>query len=119
MTYHNATKFIFNSPDVPQNLPNGKDLKRLWEYLNYPQKNLKYLRLVGSTGKSICANFLMSAYHGTEHQMGCLTMPLQDDIRQNILIDGTPLSFDDMARYVSLIYKGMQVIRKQDQKRVP
>ena len=54
MTYHNATKYILNAPaEKAESIP-GTSIKKLWNYLGNPQRNLKYLRLAGSNGKTVC-----------------------------------------------------------------
>ena len=105
MTYHNAQKYIMNSPDDTENSIHGNNLKKLWLILGNPQRNIKYLRLAGSNGKTVCAEMLMSAYKCSEITVGCLTTTLRSDLRNNILINGSPLSYEEMAKYVEKIYR--------------
>ena len=105
MTYHNAHKFIMNSPDSAEGIANGNNLKTLWGLLGNPQRNLKFLLLVGSNGKTVCSEFLMSAYKKSNIKVGCLTTTLRADLRSNIHIGGSPISYDEMAKCVEKIYK--------------
>ena len=105
MTYHNAQKFIINAPDRTPSSNHGDNVKKLWGILGNPQRNIKYLRLAGSNGKTVCAELLMSAYKCSGIKVGCLTTTLRADLRNNIHIDGTPLSFDAMAKYIEKVYR--------------
>ena len=105
MTYHNAQKFIISAPNETQSSNHGKNIKMLWSLLGNPQKNIKYLRLAGSNGKTVCAELLMSAYKGSDIKVGCLTTTIRSDLRSNIHIDGKPLSFDTMAKYIETVYR--------------
>ncbi len=112
MTYHNATKFLIQSPDELHEEIAGTRIRTLWELLGQPQRNLKSLRLAGSSGKTVCAEMLVSCFRGSDFKVGCLTTPLRQEIRENIRIDGTPLSFEEMARYVEQIYRASIEINK-------
>ena len=114
MTYHNAQKYILNSPDYTESSSSGNDLKKLWTLLGNPQRNIKYLRLAGSNGKTVCAEMLMSAYKDSEYTVGCLTTTLRTDLRCNILINGSPLSYDQMAEYIETIYKLAHDLNKSE-----
>ncbi len=115
MTFHNAQKYILNSPDELPNAIQGDNLRKLWTILGNPQRNIKYLRLAGSNGKTVCAEMLMSAYKNSNFTVGCLTATLRSDIRKNILINGEPLSFDKMAEYVEKVYRIAYGLNKETQ----
>ena len=112
MTYHNAQKYILNSPDEFENETMGANLRKLWAELGNPQRNLKYLRLAGSNGKTVCAEMLISAYKNSEYKTGCLTTTLRRDLRDNISINGSPISFENMAAFVEKIYKTVTEFNK-------
>ncbi len=105
MTYHNAQKYILNSPDELPSTEQGENLRNLWALLGNPQRSIKYLRLVGSNGKTVCAEMLMSAYKNSDITVGCLTTTIRSDLRSNILINGAPLSYDKMSEYVEKVYR--------------
>ena len=114
MTYHNAQKYILNSPDDTERSSSGSDLKKLWTLLGNPQRNIKYLRLAGSNGKTVCAEMLMSAYKDSQYTVGCLTTTLRNDLRCNILINGSPLTYEQMAEYVEIIYRLAHELNKPE-----
>ncbi|MBE6667057.1 MAG: hypothetical protein E7607_01940 [Ruminococcaceae bacterium] len=105
MTYNNAQKYILNSPDYVESVTSGENLRALWNELGHPEKGMKYIQLTGSNGKSVTAEMLVSVYKNTDYSVGALTTSLRNDLRQNIIVNGAPLSFDDMAECVGIIYK--------------
>ncbi len=113
MTYLNATKYIRSAPkEVPEEVI-GTRIKRLWEHLGNPEKSLKYLRLAGSNGKTVCAEMLLSVLKCSRYTAGCFITPIRTEIRESILIGGSPLSFEDTARYVERIYRAEAELCKQ------
>ena len=61
MTYHNAIKFIKNAPNVsPKEDSASERILALCNALGNPQKRIKYIRLAGSNGKTVCARMLIS-----------------------------------------------------------
>ena len=103
MTYHNAVKYLLGAPDDCADSPASQRLRRLWFMLGNPQSNLKYLRLVGNSGKTVCAEMLLAAFAKSRFRVGCLNMPLHAEPRENIRIGQRALSFDEMAGYVEQI----------------
>ena len=114
MTYHNAQKYIFNAPDEVKEQQSGERLHKLLGELGNPQKNIKYIRLAGSNGKTVSAEMLISTYKNSAYCVGALTTTLRNDLRDNILINAVPISFDAMAEYVERIYKTANAINKQE-----
>lgn len=113
MTYHNATKYLIGSPDEMIETTPGARIRALWDFLDQPQRPLKYVRLAGSSGKTVCAEMLVSCLKQTEFTVGCLITPLRQEIRENIRINGIPLSFEQMAAYVEQVYRGVVAINKK------
>jgi folylpolyglutamate synthase/dihydropteroate synthase len=87
MTYHNAIKYIKNAPNVtPKNSSAKQRIARLCKTLGDPQKRIKYVRLAGSNGKSVCAQMLTSILNEAKICNGSLTMPLHEDLRENVKV---------------------------------
>lgn len=113
MTYFNASKYIRNSPEeIPEKIP-GTRLRTVWDHLGNPWKHLKYLRLAGSNGKTVCAEMLLSVFKHSNYVAGCFVTPIRAEIRENVRINGAPISFDDMAFYVGQIYQTVIRINKE------
>ncbi len=101
MTYLNAKKYILSCPD---NISCDKErFNSLLQELGSPQKNIKYLRLAGSNGKTVMAEMLMSVMKKAGYTAGCLYMPTRQEPRNNICIGSATLSMDTFAEYTKKI----------------
>ena len=120
MTYHNAIKYIKNAPNVtPKNSSAKGRIERLCKSLGDPQKKIKYIRLAGSNGKSVCAQMMTSILNCADILTGCLTMPLLSELRENIKIGGTPISMDDTVRFTKSIIKAVSSINEENRELNP
>ena len=54
MTYHNAVKYILKAPFDCADTSPGARLRSLWDALEQPQRNIRYLRLAGNNRKTSC-----------------------------------------------------------------
>lgn len=113
MTYHNAVKYILKAPFDYADTSPGARLRSLWDALEQPQRNVRYLRLAGNNGKTSCASMLVSVFKNSTYNVGCLILPIHEEVRENILIGGVPLSFDDFSAYVERIYKTVISMNKE------
>ena len=104
MTYHNAVKYVKNAPNLtPKNSVASDRISALSKALGNPQRHIKYIRLAGSNGKSICARMLTSILNEAHISSGCLSMPIHEEIRDNIRINGEPISMDEAVEYISAV----------------
>jgi dihydrofolate synthase/folylpolyglutamate synthase len=104
MTYHNAIKFIKNAPNVtPKEESTSERILMLCNALGNPQKKIKYIRLAGSNGKTVCARMIISILNKAQILCGCLSMPIYSEIRENVRIGGEPISMDETVEYVSAV----------------
>ncbi len=113
MTYLNAVKYILKAPSESPMSDSGAALRRIWDHLGNPQKKLKYLRLAGSNGKTVCAEMLMSVFKDSPLKMGCLTTPLRSELCENIRINASHVSYADFAHYTETVYRAILEINKQ------
>ncbi|MBO5939481.1 MAG: hypothetical protein J6Q82_08330 [Clostridia bacterium] len=105
MTYHNAVKYL------QQASIESKDstlLPLLWEALDAPQRGLKYLRVTGSNGKTVCAELLLSAFQKSEYVIGSISLPMYEDGRTNIRINAQQLSPEEFASYVERVVQALK-----------
>ena len=83
MTYHNAIKFIKNAPNIPPKEDSASErINALCAALGNPQKRIKYIRLAGSNGKTVCARMILSILNKANILNGCLSMPIYNDVRE-------------------------------------
>ena len=99
MTYLNAKKYLAGAPERADT----SHLSELLSLIGNPQKRIKYLRLAGSNGKTVCGQMLAMVLARTPHRVGFLRMPVGDEPRENVLINNEPLSFSDFARLVDTV----------------
>ena len=99
MTYVNAVKYVKSAPDVG----GSGALLRILTRLGSPQKRIKYIRLAGSNGKTVCAEMLTAVLTSADKQVGCLRMPMREEPRENICLGGKPLSMDAFATYAEAV----------------
>ena len=111
MTYHNAVKYVKTAPNVtPKNSVTSEHITALSKALGNPQRHLKYIRLAGSNGKTICARMLTSILNKADISNGCLSMPIHEEIRDNILINGKPISMEETVEYISTVKNAVAAI---------
>jgi dihydrofolate synthase/folylpolyglutamate synthase len=112
MTYHNAVKFIQNAP-VSYEGPLAFDrIRLLLAYVGNPHKNVKYLRLAGSNGKTILAEMLSEVLKSTSHRVGCLKMPIRKDLRENISVDTLPIGIEETTSLVKILHRSQMQIQR-------
>lgn len=115
MTYHNAIKYIKNAPNIaPKNSSAKERIMRLFKALNEPQKKIKYIRLAGSNGKSVCAQMMTSVLNCSDILSGCLTMPLLSELRENIRIGGSPISMEETVLFTELVVRAVATINEEN-----
>lgn len=110
MTYHNAVKYILSAPDDNE----AEQLDRLSALLSLvgsPEKKIRYVRFAGSNGKSLCLSMLSGILSEASIKAGCLTMPIADDPRQNIVIDELPLSMESLVKYTEAIAAAVSLLK--------
>ena len=95
MTYLNSVKYISSAP--AENKSEGGGMPALLERFGNPQRRIKYIRLAGSNGKTVCAEMLTAILGNAGYTVGCLRMPMREEPRENICIGAQSLSMDEFA----------------------
>ncbi len=114
MTYHNAIKFIKNSPNIiPNEGSSSERISKLLAALGNPQKRIKYIRLAGNNGKTVTARMLISIMNKAGIANGCLSMPIYTEIRDNVRINGEPITMSETVDYVEQICHATASINKE------
>ena len=99
MTYLNAKKYINSAPDAMHE--SDSNILALLDAMGNPHRRIKYLRLAGSNGKTVCAEMLASIMSAADYRVGCLRMPLREEPRENICIDRNCLSMDEFSEFTA------------------
>ena len=120
MTYHNAIKYIKNSPNItPKDSSAKKRIEMLFSVLGNPQKKTKYIRLAGNNGKSVCAQMMTYILNESGILTGSLTMPLHSELRENIKIGGQMLSMDETVKFTEQVIKAVAEINSSNEQSNP
>ena len=120
MTYHNAIKYIKNAPNItPKDSSARLRIERLFDALGNPQRRIKYIRLAGSNGKSVCAQMMTSILNSAGILSGCLTMPLLSELRDNIKIGGVSISIQETVRFTEQIARAVAKINEENKENDP
>ncbi|MBQ5634443.1 MAG: hypothetical protein IIV11_06115 [Clostridia bacterium] len=115
MTYHNAVKYVKNAPNLtPKNNVVSDRISALAAALGNPQRSIKYVRLAGSNGKTICARMMTSILNQAHISSGCFSMPIHEEIRDNIRINGEPISMDEAVEYISAVREAVAKINSEE-----
>ena len=109
MTYFNAVKFIRSS----EGAGDPKNLAELLARLGSPQRRIKYIRLAGSNGKTVCAEMLMSVLGRSGYNVGCLRMPAREDPRENVCIGAEPVSIEEFCQLTQQVKTEIEAIRHE------
>ena len=110
MIYRNAVKYIHSSPDASLIKPSADRMRLLCKYLDNPQRNLKYIRLAGSNAKTVCSRLMLSVLKEANVSSGCLNMPVKKEIKDNIIINGAPISMEECADLATRVSAAVQQI---------
>lgn len=113
MTYHNAVKYILNAPDKNGPASSYDRLRLLSGLLGSPENKLNYIRFAGSNGKSVCQTMLSRILIESKVHIGSLLMPTTTEPRENILIDGEPISIEDTVSYVEAIVAAVNTVKSR------
>ena len=114
MTYHNAIKYIKNSPNITPKDSSAKErIEKLFAALGNPQKKIKYIRLAGNNGKSVCAQMMTHVLNEAGILSGSLTMPLSSELRENVKIGGQMLSIDETVSYTESVINAVNKINAE------
>lgn len=103
MTYLNAKKYLSSAPEQV----GESRLTDLLALVGNPQKRIKYLRLAGSNGKTVCGQMLTAVLSKTSNKVGFLRMPIGEEPRENVLINNEAIPFADFARLVDTVKQAL------------
>ena len=112
MTYHNAQKFINSAPIYNEENYSLDRISYLSYLLGAPNKNLNYIRLAGSNGKTICSSLLSSVLVEAGYKVCTINMSHLSDVTDNIRLNTLPLSIEDFTHTVQKVVSACTDMRK-------
>ncbi len=102
MTYVNAIKYISAHSDI---LPSPERMRLLCRYLGDPQRQIKFVHIAGSSGKTSCSYMLSSIINEAGYKVGSLTDSFVKEQRELISVNCSPVSYDCFAKHVGSVAK--------------
>ncbi len=98
MTYINAIKYISAHTGISN--PSPERMRLLCRYLGDPQRNLRFVHIVGGRGKTSSAIMLSTILTEAKFKVGRLIFPHVSELRERISVGNIPLSHNAFAEYV-------------------
>ena len=80
-------------------------IKALLKRLDNPQDKLSVVHFAGTNGKGSTMAYLESILMCARYSVGKYNSPVVFDERENITVDKTPISEEDVAKYITIIKK--------------
>lgn len=100
MTYTNARKYLTAHSGIRSS---PERMKLLCRYVDDRIRRQKCVHIAGGSGKSSCAFMISSVLKTAGIRTGTFLRTPTADIRDAVLIDGQPVSCDDLALYIGQV----------------
>ncbi len=97
MTYEEALAYI-HSVDWKGSRPGLGRISVLTERLGNPEDSLRFLHIAGTNGKGSTSAMLASVLRSAGYRVGLFTSPYVERFNERIMLDGEPISDEDLAR---------------------
>lgn len=111
MTYHNAVKYILSAPPADLGNHSHDRVAYMSALLGEPHKNLNYIRLAGSNGKTICSALTSAVLCRSGYSVCSLNMSVLDDIKENIRINSEALTIPEFTNAVQTVSQAVNLMR--------
>lgn len=102
MEYYEAASFLFDLRRFRMK-PGTESTARLLADLGTPHAGPTYVQIAGSNGKGSTAKMVESVLREAGLEVGLFTSPHLDDLRDQVTIDGRPISKQAVSRFVEEI----------------
>ena len=94
-------------------------IKTLLQRLDNPQKGLKFVHVAGTNGKgSVCA-YLTKILTIAGYKVGTFNSPAVFSYNERFLINGKPISDEQVEKYISLVAEERELMSKQGAPHLP
>lgn len=102
MTYGEAIAYI-HSVNWRGSRPGLSRITELLQKLDNPEKSLRCIHIGGTNGKGSTSAMLDSILRAAGYSVGSFTSPFIECFNERIMLDGQPISNDDLCRYLSIV----------------
>ena len=90
-----------------------ENIRTLCEELDHPQDAFRSVIVAGTNGKGSLTAVVDTALRAAGHRTGCYTSPHLVTIEERFVIDGRPVSTDDLRREASRVRDAIDQLRKR------
>ena len=102
MTYDSAIQYI-RSVQARGSKPGLSRMRRLMEILGNPQKQLRYVHVVGTNGKGSFCCMLSNILRCAGYKTGLFTSPHMIKINERMKIDGVDISDEELSELLEIV----------------
>lgn len=102
MTYDEAISYI-HSVNWRGSRPGLSRITELLEKLGNPERSLRCIHIGGTNGKGSTSAMLDSILRAAGYSVGSFTSPFIETFNERIMLNGQPISDDELCRYLSLV----------------
>lgn len=85
--------------------PTLENIQRILEFLDNPERDLKFVHVAGSNGKGSTCSMISAALSEAGHRVGLYTSPHIEDYRERIRINGECIDKEYVLEFVERIRK--------------
>lgn len=104
MTYNEALSYI-HATDWRGSRPGLSRITELLGALGNPQDELKFIHVGGTNGKGSFCSMLSSVLCESGLKVGLFTSPYIEEFGERMMINGTPISNDELAHFTDIASK--------------
>lgn len=102
MTYDDAIQYI-RSVQSRGSKPGLSRMRRLMDMLGNPQKQLRYVHVVGTNGKGSFCCMLSNILKASGYRTGLFTSPHMVKINERMKIDGVDISDEELSQLLEIV----------------
>lgn len=112
MNYNEATEYV-RSLSTRGIVPGLENMRRLCEEIGNPQDRVKTVHIAGTNGKGSVGAYIGKMLECEGHRTGRYVSPAVENVREEFLINGRPISEEDYAHCISIVRSAAEKIENE------
>ena len=106
MDYQDTLAYLYNSTPMFQQVGSAayksglENTLALDEHFGHPHRQFKTIHIAGTNGKGSCSHTIAAILQSAGYRVGLYTSPHLMDFRERIRVNGTPVSQEEVVRFV-------------------
>lgn len=113
MNYKEAIDYIMSRRKF-QKSSSHERIRRLLDLLGNPERELKFIHIVGTNGKGSVSTALSYVLRQAGYRVGLFTSPYIVEFGERIQVDGEYISHEDIAQLTGLIKEKLEEMEKEE-----